>query len=99
MEERLPNVHPGDILRDELEVRGITAYRLAKELGTPESTIGQILAGKRSVTPGTALRLSRFFGTTPELWLNLQAAYDLEEAGRRLEPELNRIRPLEPAPV
>jgi addiction module HigA family antidote len=91
MEERLPNVHPGDILRDELHERQITAYRLAKELGIPESAIGQILAGKRSVTPGTALRLSRFFGTTPELWLNLQAAYDLEEA-ESLAPELARIR-------
>ena len=98
MEERLPNVHPGDILRDELQERQITAYWLAKELGIPESTIGQILAGKRSVTPGTALRLSRFFGTTPELWLNLQAAYDLEEAEGRLESELARIRPLEPVP-
>jgi addiction module HigA family antidote len=98
MEERLPNVHPGDILRDELHERQITAYRLAKELGIPESAIGQILAGKRSVTPGTALRLSRFFGTTPELWLNLQSAYDLEEAEGRLESELARIRPLEPVP-
>jgi antitoxin HigA-1 len=99
MEERLPNVHPGDILRDELAERQITAYRLAKELGVPESTVGQILAGKRSVTPGTALRLSRFFGTTPELWLNLQAAYDLEEAEHRLGPKLSRIRPLEPTAV
>src|SRR5712691_6965040 len=95
MEDRLPNVHPGDILRDELEERQLTAYRLAKELHITQAAIGQILAGKRSVTPGVALRLARFFGTTPELWLNLQAAYDLEEAAHRLEAELARIRPME----
>ena len=98
MDERLPNVHPGAILRDELEERQLTPYRLAKELHITQAAIGQVLAGKRSVTPGVALRLARFFGTTPELWLNLQAAYDLEEAARRLEPELARIRPLESVP-
>ena len=61
---RLRNPHPGDTLRDELEERGISAYRLAKELGLQETAVSQILRGKRSITARTAIRLAEFFGTS-----------------------------------
>lgn len=87
MSERLPNIHPGEILLEEfLKPLNITPYRLAKDIGVPQTRIEGILDGKRSVTPDTALRLARYFGSSAGLWLNLQAHYDLEEA-RRAKPE------------
>jgi len=78
---RLPNIHPGEILREEfLEPMGISQYRLAKTIGVPAMRINEMCAGKRPVTAYTARRLSRTFGTTPEFWLGLQADYDTEEA-------------------
>ena len=78
-------LHPGEILRDEfLEPHGVTQYRLAKELGIHETRVSDIVLGKRSITADTALRLAAFFETSPEFWLNLQTAYDLEEERRRL---------------
>ena len=92
----LKNVHPGDVLREEfLQPLGMTQYLLAKRLGVPPTQIGQIVAGKRAVTPLTALRLSRFFGTTAQFWLNLQAAYDLEEQQREHLYDLQAIEPYE----
>lgn len=83
MNERLPNIHPGDVLRaDFLEPLGITSYRLAKDIGVTPTRIGDILLRRRGITADTALRLARYFGTSARLWLNLQAAYDLEEAER-----------------
>ena len=80
-EERIANIHPGEILREEfLEPMGITAYRLAKSVDVSQTRIGEILDGKRSITADTALRLGRFFGTTAQFWINLQTRYDLEEA-------------------
>lgn len=80
MSERLPNIHPGEILREEfLEPLGITPYRLAKEIRVTQSRIKEILDGKRSITADTALRLGRFFRMTPQFWLNLQAEYELRE--------------------
>lgn len=76
--DRLPEITPGDILREELlEPLGITPYRLAKDIGVPQTRIEGILDGKRAITPDTALRLGRYFGTTPQFWLNLQADFDL----------------------
>jgi addiction module HigA family antidote len=75
--------HPGDILREEFMVPyGMSASALARALDVPVNRITEIIAAvkPRAVTPGTALRLSRYFGTTPELWLNLQQAYDLAAA-------------------
>lgn len=93
--ERLPNPHPGEILLEEfLQPLGLSQYRLAKSLGVPQIQISQIVRGKRPITPPTALRLGAFFRTSPEFWLNLQAAYDLMEARRRLEDDLARIEPL-----
>jgi antitoxin HigA-1 len=78
---RLPNIHPGEILRsDFLDPLEITPYRLGKDLGVPQTRIGEILASKRSITADTALRLSRYFGNSALFWLNLQSHYDLEQA-------------------
>jgi antitoxin HigA-1 len=92
--ELLPNPHPGDVLREDyLKPLGMTAYRLAQGLRMPQTAVGEILAGKRGITPATALKLSRFFGSSAEFWLGLQAAYDLEEERRRLEGQLQQIEP------
>jgi addiction module HigA family antidote len=78
---RLPNIHPGEILKlDFLEPLNITSYRLSKDLGVTQTRISEILAGKRSITADTALRLSRYFGNSPQFWLNLQTHYDLRQA-------------------
>lgn len=77
-------VHPGEALRLEMDARGLSANRLALALRVPSGWITDILGGKRAVTPETALRLGRYFGTGPELWLNLQTAYDLAVAERDL---------------
>ena len=77
---RLPNVHPGEVLREEfVKPLGITPYRLAKEIGVQQTRISEIMDGKRSISTDTAIRLSRFFLVTPQFWLNLQQMYDLEE--------------------
>ncbi len=83
---RLPNIHPGEILREEfLKPLGISQCRLAKSIGVPARRINEMCARKRSVTADTALRLSRAFGTTPGFWLGLQADYDTEEASALLK--------------
>jgi addiction module HigA family antidote len=89
----LPPVHPGEILLEEfLEPMGISQYRLAKDLSVPPRRINEIVHGKRSITADTALRLSRYFGTSDRFWLNLQTGYDLEverdRLGDRLEAEV-----------
>lgn len=77
----LPPVHPGEQLREEfMSPLNISAYRLAKDIGVPVSRIQAITAEKRSISGDTALRLARYFRTTPEFWLNLQRDYDLELA-------------------
>lgn len=78
--KRLPNIHPGQILSEEFLIPlNITAYRLSKETGIPQTRISQILLQKRSISADTAIRFSKFFGTTPQFWLGLQNDYDLEE--------------------
>ncbi len=78
---RLPNIHPGEILlREFLEPLDITSYRLSKDIGVAQTRISEILSGKRSITADTALRLSRYFGNSAQFWLNLQAQYDLRQA-------------------
>ena len=89
----LPSIHPGEILLEEfLEPMGISQYRLAKDLSVPPRRINEIVHGKRSITADTALRLSRYFGTSDRFWLNLQTGYDLEverdRLGDRLEAEV-----------
>jgi antitoxin HigA-1 len=84
-------IHPGEILLDELEEIGISSAELARILAVPPNRISQIIAGKRSVTADTALRLSRYLGTSPDFWLNLQKMYELDLAKEELGDSLDRI--------
>jgi antitoxin HigA-1 len=89
--KKLPSIHPGEILMEEfLQPMGISQYRLARDIGVPPRRINEIVHGKRSVTADTALRLGRFFGMSPQFWLNLQTRYDLELAEDLLEGRLDR---------
>lgn len=88
-ELRLPFIHPGEILLEEfLEPMEISQYRLAKDIGVSPRRINEIVHGKRGITADTALRLSRYFGTTAELWMNLQALYDLEKTRDEMEEQI-----------
>ncbi len=94
-----PPVHPGRVLELEfLEPLEMTAYRLAKAIGVMPPRVYEIVHGERAVSADTALRLGRYFGTGPELWLNLQSHYDLEVARDRAGEKIEReIKPLSPA--
>ncbi len=84
-------IHPGEILREEFLVPlDMSAHALALELKVPAPRINDIVRERRAVTPDTALRLARYFGTTPEFWLNLQSAYDLKVARRELGARIDR---------
>lgn len=94
MAKKLDPVTPGEILAEDfLEPMGITKYRLAKEIDVPPQRIGDIVAGKRSITADTDLRLCTFFGLTEGYWLRAQVAHDIEVAKRDLKPQLARIQP------
>ena len=84
-------IHPGEILADELEETGLSAKRLAEVIEAPPNRLYQILAGKRSITADTALRLGRYFGTTPDFWMSLQTAYELDLARQRMGAAIERI--------
>ncbi len=86
-------IHPGEILADELTELGISATELARQIKVPANRISQILSGKRSITADTALRLGRWFGTGPKIWLNLQQAYDLDVAALEMGSDLDIIEP------
>ena len=89
---KLTNIHPGEILLEEfLKPLDITAYRLSKDLGIPQTRISQIIKGKRRITADTALRLSKYFGTSVKFWLGLQNDYDIEEEQNKLKNELEKI--------
>ena len=93
MAEKIPPVHPGEILHEEfLAPLGISQYRLAKDISVPPRRINEIVHGKRAISTDTALRLARYFGSSERLWLNLQARYDLEvekdRLGERLDQEV-----------
>ena len=95
---RLPPVHPGEVLMEEfLKPLGISQYRLAKDASVPPRRINEIVHGKRSITADTALRLSRYFGTSERFWLNLQIRYELEmqkdRLGDRLAAEVRVLAP------
>ena len=91
MAAKLPPIHPGEVLLEEfLEPAGLSQYRLAKDISVPARRINEIAHGKRAVTADTALRLARYFGTTPRFWLNLQAQYDLDVEADRLGDRLDR---------
>ncbi|RPJ54625.1 MAG: addiction module antidote protein, HigA family [Dehalococcoidia bacterium] len=88
-EEKLAPIHPGEILLEEfLKPMEISQYRLAKEINVPARRINEIVHGKRSISPDTALRLSRYFGLSERFWMNLQTRYDLEMEKDRLAGRL-----------
>jgi len=94
MTTALAPVTPGELLLEEfLLPMGITKYRLAKEIGVPAQRIGEIVAGRRSITADTDLRLCRFFGLSDGYWLRAQAAYDIEIAEEALADQLTHIKP------
>ena len=92
MDEKFELPKIGDIIRQEfLEPLGITPYRLAKDLGVSTSSILDLVHNKRKISIEMALRLSKYFGTTSEFWLNMQNELDLREAREKLESDLNKI--------
>ena len=91
--ERLENIHPGEILMEEfLKPLNISAYRLSKDIGIPQTRVSAILKGRRRITADTALRLSKYFGNSAKFWLGLQDDFDLEEELRLNEQEILRIK-------
>ena len=91
--EKLKNIHPGEILDEEfLKPLNISAYRLAKETHLDRTHISEIIHRKRRITADTALRLSKFFGNTPQFWLGLQNDYDIEEERLGIDADLKKIR-------
>ena len=93
-EDRLPPIHPGEILLEEfLKPRKISQYRLAKDISVPPRRINEIVQGERAISADTAFRLSRYFGLSERFWMNLQARYDLEAEKDRLAGRLERESP------
>jgi len=91
--EKLKNIHPGEILHEEfLLPLSISAYRLSKDIGIPQTRVSEIIKGNRRVTADTALRLSKYFGTTAKFWLGLQDDFDIEEEELLKKAELDTIR-------
>ena len=95
--DKLPPVHPGEVLMEDfMKPLGLSQYRVAKDIGVPTLRISQIVRGQRAVTADTALRLARYFGTTPRFWLNLQTQHDLEveraRRGKSIEAEVRPAR-------
>lgn len=90
---KIPPIHPGEILLEEfLKPMGLSQYRIAMDINVPPRRINEIVHCKRSISADTALRLGRYFGMSPQFWINLQAHYDLEievdKLGKRLESEV-----------
>ena len=94
--KRLRNIHPGEILAEEfLAPLDITAYRLSKDVGIPQTRISEILKGNRRITADSALRLSKYFGNSPKFWLGLQDDFDIEASYREKAKELDAIKVFE----
>ncbi len=91
--KKLKNIHPGEILREEfLAPLEITAYKLSKDIGIPQTRVSAIIKGNRRITADTALRLSKYFGNSAKFWLGLQDDFDIEEERNGKKAELNAIR-------
>jgi antitoxin HigA-1 len=89
--KKLPPVHPGEILlEDFMKPNGLTPYRVAKDIGVPALRIHQIVKGRRGISADTALRLARYFGTSAEVWVRMQARYELEVAQAELESRISK---------
>jgi addiction module HigA family antidote len=95
MAKRLAPIHPGEVLREEfLQPMRLTAYAVARACGVPRTRIERLAREETPVTADSALRLARYFGTTPEFWMGMQAQYDLERAQDEAAAELRRIVPM-----
>lgn len=93
-----PNAHPGRLLRRELEARGLSANRLALDLGVPSGRITDILNGRRAITADTAVRLGRYFGNGAQFWLDLQSQYEIAVVERESGEDIaRRVHPLDAA--
>lgn len=93
--EKLKNIHPGEILLEEFLIpMEITAYRLAKETFLPQTRLSEIIKGNRGISADTALRFSKYFGTSAKFWLGLQDDYDLEAEQRQKEQLFDKIKPM-----
>lgn len=89
--KRIPNIYPGEILLEDFLIpMGITAYKLSKETHIDQTRISEIIRGKRGITADTALRFSKYFGNSPEFWINIQNHYDLEEKRREMAKVLKK---------
>jgi addiction module HigA family antidote len=96
--KRLPNIHPGEVLREEfMRPLSLSSYRLAKELHVTQPRVNDIVLEKRGITADMALRLGTYFGTGPEFWMNLQQTFALEEAQRTAGASVLKVRPREDA--
>src|SRR5210317_984880 len=90
---KLPNIHPGEVLMEEfLTPLNISAYKLSKEIGIPQTRTSEILKGRRRITADTALRLSYYFGNSAKFWLGLQDDYDIEEEKNNKEDQFKEIK-------
>jgi len=97
MNNKIKTIHPGEILQEEFMIPlNLSQYRIAKDICVPPRRINEIVHKKRAITADTALRLSKYFGTTPQFWLNLQTHYDLEnekdKSLRKIEIEVRRFK-------
>ena len=97
MANKMRAIHPGEVLRDEMEVLGLSANAFAKALSVPTNRITGILNEQRSITADTALRLGRFFGTSPDFWMGLQTSYDVKKARDAVGKEIERT--VKPGPL
>lgn len=92
---RLKNIHPGEVLLEEFLIpMALTAYRLSKDIGIPQTRVAAIIKGDRRITADTALRFGSYFGTSPKFWMGLQDDYELEEAGLEKRAEISGIVPV-----
>jgi addiction module HigA family antidote len=90
--KKLKNIHPGEVLQEEFLIPlGLSAYKLSKDIGIPQTRISEILKGNRRITADTALRLSKYFGNTPKFWLGLQDDFDIEEEEQLKSKEFDSI--------
>ncbi len=97
--EKIDNIHPGEILLEEfLKPMQLSAYKLAKDIGIPQTRISQIIKGNRRITADTALRLSSYFGNSAKFWLGLQDDYDIEEENNRKTEIFKHIKTLRKKP-
>ena len=90
--QRLKNIHPGEVLKEEFLIPlGMSAYKLAKDVGIPQTRLSEIIKGRRRITADSAIRFSRYFGNSPKFWLGLQDDYDIEEETGSKRSEFERI--------